>query len=468
MITLNDNNESLNEYSVWRFPKQDTSFDNAFRAAQLFNSLSGKSTNVEKYFVENFKNFGVNSNVHRVLTISQMYGLITRTPFYHRSVKYSNEKVTEVFKDINSTTFGSNDYNCLKSEQLLKIKMRAIIDTTNHCVDWNILAIIYSYYVLKTLKSDYNINRISLDNFYTYVMTCNSFNSLNNCINFLRKSPKPTRFLENYKSDSRFINVLIDNINLFKIENGMISINSIFYDYFNYNFVETLDINSLNKILVSNKSYSDFLYYSQNFNVNIIDSPTKTFPSKDKGKEITIIDDYIVDDEMIEDEKKIEEEIIEDEVYLLAVDKENSFNIDKNIAKNAFNVKPDFEKKLTSNSRSTNPKIGKIALLNSNHTCEIEGSHVTFKSSFSGKQFMEVHHLIPISYQKTIWKKYRINIDCIENIVSLCPNCHRKIHLANNDERISLIEKLYELKITDLKKIGIEIPLDILIKYYTK
>ena len=42
---------SLNDSSIWTFAKQDTSFENVFKATCIFDSITDMSTvNVEQYF----------------------------------------------------------------------------------------------------------------------------------------------------------------------------------------------------------------------------------------------------------------------------------------------------------------------------------------------------------------------------------------------------------------------------------
>lgn len=80
--------------------------------------------------------------------------------------------------------------------------------------------------------------------------------------------------------------------------------------------------------------------------------------------------------------------------------------------------------------------------------CEIDESHTSFLSAKSGKPFMEAHHLIPIHHQDS----FEVNLDVVENIVSLCPNCHRAIHLGEIRPRGALISVLYEKKKVDLRR----------------
>ena len=127
------------------------------------------------------------------------------------------------------------------------------------------------------------------------------------------------------------------------------------------------------------------------------------------------------------------------------------------------------QKTLTS-SRETyerSPMISKKGIIAADYLCEYNQKHITFMSKASGKQFVEAHHLIPMSKQEIILNKSiqkNVNIDIVENIVSLCPNCHRNIHLGINNAE--LIEKLYEKKIHKLKNKGFDLTLIELNSFY--
>jgi 5-methylcytosine-specific restriction protein A len=49
------------------------------------------------------------------------------------------------------------------------------------------------------------------------------------------------------------------------------------------------------------------------------------------------------------------------------------------------------------------------------------------------KLFSEIHHIIPYYISKD---------DSIENLLVLCPTCHRKFHYATIEERKELIKRL--------------------------
>lgn len=111
-----------------------------------------------------------------------------------------------------------------------------------------------------------------------------------------------------------------------------------------------------------------------------------------------------------------------------------------------------------------NPNIAKRAILNANHKCELECGIKLFKRhSNEDIDYVEAHHLVPMSYQYNYVAK-GINLDTVDNIVSLCPHCHTQIHRGT--DRDQLIRKLYQLRENKLKELGINIDIEDLIKIY--
>ncbi len=112
--------------------------------------------------------------------------------------------------------------------------------------------------------------------------------------------------------------------------------------------------------------------------------------------------------------------------------------------------------KQTSSSSTTwvrNPKIREEALKNASYSCEIDSLHKTFITD--KHQFMEGHHLIPMEYQD---KYPSQSLDIVENIIALCPNCHRAVHYASMSDKLNLIRKLFKKKKQQLQlKIGIDL-----------
>ena len=102
------------------------------------------------------------------------------------------------------------------------------------------------------------------------------------------------------------------------------------------------------------------------------------------------------------------------------------------------------------------------ALDRANHMCEIDESHQSFKRVGGKVNYVEPHHVIPISQQD----EYTQTLDNIKNIISLCPNCHKAIHFADSIERKKYLEKVFNIKKVQLEDVDINISLDILFKMY--
>ena len=71
-----------------------------------------------------------------------------------------------------------------------------------------------------------------------------------------------------------------------------------------------------------------------------------------------------------------------------------------------------------------NPKIAELAKIMAKGNCRLCGKRGPFKDSF-GRPFLETHHVKWLS---------KGGKDSIDNIVALCPNCHRKMHCLDDKQ----------------------------------
>jgi len=110
----------------------------------------------------------------------------------------------------------------------------------------------------------------------------------------------------------------------------------------------------------------------------------------------------------------------------------------------------------------SNPHRSKNALWNANFKCEINSDHITFINKKTQKQYMEAHHLIQMNKQ---WA-FEFDIDVPENILCLCPTCHRKIHLAEDDQKREILQQAFNIKKDALPKRGISIDFGALCAFY--
>ena len=84
--------------------------------------------------------------------------------------------------------------------------------------------------------------------------------------------------------------------------------------------------------------------------------------------------------------------------------------------------------------------MAKEVIKENNYSCFFNDNHLTFKTN-TLNNYVEAHHVIFLSKSLSFPKH---NLDCKENIICLCPNCHRKIHLAVNEEKLSLLQTIEE------------------------
>lgn len=452
--------QSLEEHSVWMFTKQETDFDSAYLSATLFDEIpSRESTNIESYFKNNHYRYGIETDRHRTLVIPQLYGLITKTPFYTRGGSYNNEKPTAVFDEFKnarikysnySDFIKSYEYNTLKTEQILKIKIHAIIDTANNNIGYNVFPVIFIYQVLRKLKEKYNIKTVSLDHLYTYVLTCQKYSDVDDAVEYIYNKCPITDYVKRYKDLSRVLTFIKKNINLFEIDSENISINNKYDDYFYNNFMSRYNFEELHDQLNRDVDYSYYLYNLQNFNINLIDDPLEETKHEADTDNVST---YVIDDDEVDYETKIEEI------------KER--NVNEEVSRGAHSIEPIVSRQGENGRRyRVNPLLGKIAIQKAYYSCEFNPRHNTFVSDRTNKNYMEAHHFVPVKYIQEIWRKHRINVDCVENIVSLCPNCHMAFHHGSKEVRKKMIESVYEKILPRYKSIGFNIEKEELFKYY--
>lgn len=129
--------------------------------------------------------------------------------------------------------------------------------------------------------------------------------------------------------------------------------------------------------------------------------------------------------------------------------------------------KPEYLDGNNSKAVKKNSRISKHVLVEANYICAGDDSHTTFLTN-KGVWYMEGHHLIPCTYSNAnyFWNTRKRNIDCVENVVCLCPTCHRKIHFGSPEEKKTLIERLYMKQISKLSEANLAISLNELYELY--
>ena len=117
-----------------------------------------------------------------------------------------------------------------------------------------------------------------------------------------------------------------------------------------------------------------------------------------------------------------------------------------------------FKKNAINHKIKRDNKLIKQVIEMNNYRCYLNENHITFKTPYYDN-YVEGHHIIPISLQDS----YEEKLDSIDNLIPLCPICHRAIHLSDNETKNSILTNILEkndklktikdVKMEDLKEI---------------
>jgi len=92
--------------------------------------------------------------------------------------------------------------------------------------------------------------------------------------------------------------------------------------------------------------------------------------------------------------------------------------------------------------------------LASGYKCEVEPEIQLFTARRTQKPYLEPHHLIPMSLQKSFGA---VNLDHEDNIYALSPHHHRRVHLGTTTDSREVVEKLLERRDPVLKRFRVTV-----------
>lgn len=154
-------------------------------------------------------------------------------------------------------------------------------------------------------------------------------------------------------------------------------------------------------------------------------------------------------------------EDIEDEQFLQKLNKDIIYSSHEEIS---YLNSPKTSREIVKSMVSKYPRSRAVswrALSRANYLCECDNSHFLFKRRNSEINYTEPHHLVPLSAMKDF---PGIDLDCEQNVVSLCSHCHNLLHYGADVD--SILKPLYFERKYLLEKAGIIIEYDALKKYY--
>lgn len=203
---------------------------------------------------------------------------------------------------------------------------------------------------------------------------------------------------------------------------------------------------TIRNILVSN-------YYKKKNHIlfNRSKNTPYTYTLKEAGYKLALeIENRI---ELIKDinEEKDFEETIETKIE---VKKGITIYTDEELSKIKINNKSfnvfDHVEENTISRFPTDPKIRTTRFYKANYKCEVNPNHITFPT-VSMENYLEGHHLVPMAAQKNF---RTTKLDCIENMVALCPICHSQIHYGTYEAKKEVFDTIVEKRKKELESIG--------------
>lgn len=157
--------------------------------------------------------------------------------------------------------------------------------------------------------------------------------------------------------------------------------------------------------------------------VSLVDEPYKSRQNDNEGKErdvwifpVKIMDDdWLPSEELLKDNMNMKEDkakrLSESELFILA-GQAHSKPSKRNVADKEIYIR--------------DPYVRELSLSMAAGICQLCDSDAPFQDS-KGKPFLESHHIDWLS---------RSGTDVIENVIALCPNCHRKMHIVDSEEDV--------------------------------
>ncbi len=194
-------------------------------------------------------------------------------------------------------------------------------------------------------------------------------------------------------------------------------------------------------LVIETGDYSDYLFRPQRVYGDAIRIKYPDLDVKILDYIERLINGYVLEDDIIEQQELQEVAPASDQAV-----------------QEAPNRELQFEDRITGKGVKRNSQLTKSAIIKAKYRCEANSKHITFLNRH-GKPYMEGHHLIPCTVKnaKDIKERFDRNIDCTQNIVSLCPTCHRAIHVGNPEEKSKVLSLIISKRLPTLKRVGIDL-----------
>lgn len=113
---------------------------------------------------------------------------------------------------------------------------------------------------------------------------------------------------------------------------------------------------------------------------------------------------------------------------------------------------------------SRDPRLARWHMKQTGFKCEMDPDHSTFVNGSTGEQYMEAHHLVPISRSPDMGGEWSLDIP--SNILCLCPTCHRAFHHGSKETKQDFLGRAWQMRRRDLAAAGLEITQERLYEFY--
>lgn len=276
------------------------------------------------------------------------------------------------------------------------------------------------------------------------------------CLNNMNFDVIPIIPIKNLTTDNRYysINELIDNLNYLTKSNSANNQHIAFKKTDNLITAEILDNPKGQEQKYFAFRYLALLMLNDGYRYDF--SRTIQKCSDNQIKTLNKLTDYINKTNKTLLIKDIDEGELE-----ISIDVEESKTTD-------VNEEPIFTISKSGRRRyKTRKNIKDAKLKECNYICECnDEKHLYFTSESTNENYVEGHHIIPMEFQRMYWEDKKKNLDVAQNIVPLCPHCHKKIHHAIKEQRMEIIKNLYEKNKQNLIEIDPQLTIETLATYY--
>ena len=108
------------------------------------------------------------------------------------------------------------------------------------------------------------------------------------------------------------------------------------------------------------------------------------------------------------------------------------------------------------------PKVAAAALESSTYECAVDATHQSFIARKTKMNFVEAHHVVLMQFQE----RYEPSLDVLENVIVLCPTCHRKLHHGQIADKKVILTLLHQARDAGLRSRGLGITQNDLVALY--